>query len=72
MDYDRPMNRWSVAAALVVVATVAWLVFVDAPGDCPTAGLNECGGFQVSPFFVGFAGLLLAAILGFLSVIRSK
>ena len=63
------VNRWSIGAVLVVVATVAWLA--PAPADCPDAGLNECGGFQVSPLFVAFAGLFLAALLGFLSIIRS-
>ena len=60
-----------IGAVLVVFATVAWLVLVPAPADCPDAGLNECGGFQVSPLFVAFAGLFLAALLGFLSIIRS-
>ena len=62
------MNRWSAAAVLVLVSMVAWLVVVPWPTDCPNAGIKECGGFQVSPFFVIRTGLLLASFLGFMSV----
>lgn len=66
------MNRWGLAAGATLVGTIAWFVFVPSPGDCPNAGFNECGGFQVSPFFVGSVGLFLATFFGFLSVIRSS
>lgn len=66
----RPVNSWSVAAILVLVAAVVMAVVMPGDGGCPT-GLNECGGFQLSSALVVLVGALIAGILGFVGFVRS-
>jgi hypothetical protein len=66
----RPVNRWYVVALLILVAAVAVAVVMPGIPGCPT-GLNECGGFQLSPALVVLVGALLAGVLGFVGFTRS-
>ncbi len=64
------MNPWYVAALVVLIAAVAVAVVMPGMPGCPT-GLNECGGFQLSPALVVLVGALIAGILGFVGFVRS-
>jgi hypothetical protein len=62
------VNRWLVAAAVVV--TITLLLVILQPDGCDDA-LGECGGLQVSPVVILFVGGLLAAALVFAGLLRS-
>jgi hypothetical protein len=64
------VNAWYAAGLGVLLVALAAAVGMPALPDCPN-GLNECGGFQLSPLFVTFAGALVAGILAFVGFIRS-
>jgi hypothetical protein len=64
------VNAWYAAGLGVLLVALAAAVGMPGLPDCPN-GLNECGGFQLSPLFVTFAGALVAGILAFVGFIRS-
>ena len=64
------MKVWYAAGLAVLLAALAAAIMMPGLPDCPN-GLNECGGFQLSPVFVAVAGMLVAGILGFVGFLRS-
>ena len=64
------MNRWYVGAILILLAAVAVAVLMPGIPGCPT-GINECGGFELSPAMVVFVGALIAGFVGFVGFVRS-
>ncbi len=64
------MNRWFVAAILVLVAALATAVLMPGLTDCPST-LTECAGFQLSPRLVAVVGVVIAGVLGFFGFVRS-
>jgi hypothetical protein len=70
------MNRWYVAALIVVVGSAFIAVALPPIEQCtalPGAGpgINECGGLQISPAFVVVVGTVLAASLSLIGFLRS-
>jgi hypothetical protein len=70
------MNRWTVAAAVVLAATVvlllaspSWLLM--SCNDAPDAGgaTRDCG--WLSPFAFGFLGFFSAAVMWLVGVARN-
>jgi hypothetical protein len=64
------VNAWYAAGLAVLLAALAAASLMPGLPDCPN-GLNECGGFQLSPLFVAFAGVLVAGVLAFVGFLRS-
>ena len=63
------MNGWYATGLVVFLVALATAVVMPGLPACPN-GLNECGGLQLSPVFVAFAGALVAGILAFVGFLR--
>jgi uncharacterized membrane protein HdeD (DUF308 family) len=70
--YDRGMKPWAIAAAAILIVTIAILAASPSwvfQGCNDAAGGSNCGG--IPPLIIGFVGVAAAAVLLFIGALRS-
>jgi predicted metal-binding membrane protein len=66
-------ERWIIAAALVLIATVAWVWMIREARDMTVTGMSDCLGMEMGgaggtasalpPLFLMWAGMMVAMML---------